>query len=57
MKKSQEARWGGVPARERRREGLGEVWSVPGVVGVAFIGTGEGTGREVAGVTAVLNSH
>jgi hypothetical protein len=49
-------RWGGVPARERRREGLGEVWGTPGVVGVAFIGPGEGAGR-VAGVTAVMNSH
>jgi hypothetical protein len=37
-------RWGGVPARERRREGLGEVWGAPGVVGVAFIGPGEGAG-------------
>jgi hypothetical protein len=56
MKKSREARWGGVPARERRREGLGEVWSALGVVGVAFIGTGEGAGG-VAGVMAVMNSH
>jgi hypothetical protein len=30
--------------RERRREGRGEVWGAPGVVGVAFIGPGEGTG-------------
>jgi hypothetical protein len=30
--------------RERRREGLGEVWSAPGVVRVAFIGPGEGAG-------------
>jgi hypothetical protein len=44
MKKSREARWGGVLARERRREGLGEVWSAPGVVGVDFIRPGEGTG-------------
>jgi hypothetical protein len=29
-KKSWEARWGGVSVRERRREGLGEVWSAPG---------------------------
>jgi hypothetical protein len=29
-KKSQEARWGGVPAWERRRDGLGEVWGSPG---------------------------
>jgi hypothetical protein len=42
--KSWEARWGGVSARERRREGLGEVRSAPGVVGVAFIGPGEGAG-------------
>jgi hypothetical protein len=27
---------------ERRGEGRGEVWSVPGVIGVAFIGPGEG---------------
>jgi hypothetical protein len=48
-----EARWGGVPARERRREELGEVWNAPGVVGVAFIGPGEGCrdgeGRVTAG--------
>jgi hypothetical protein len=43
-KKPREARWGGVPARERRREGLGEVWSVPGVIGVAFIGPGRAPG-------------
>jgi hypothetical protein len=49
-------RWGGVPARERRRKGLGEVWGAPRVVGVAFIGPGEGAGG-VAGVTAVMNSH
>jgi hypothetical protein len=49
-------RWGGVPAWERRREGLGEVCGAPGVVGVAFIGPGEGAGG-VAGVTAVMNSH
>jgi hypothetical protein len=42
VKRSQDARWGGVPARERRREGLREVWGAPGVVGVAFIGPGEG---------------
>jgi hypothetical protein len=51
-----EAQWGGVLAWERRREGLGEVWSAPGVVGVAFIGPGEGTGG-VAGVTATMNGH
>jgi hypothetical protein len=44
VKRSREARWGGVPARERRREGLGEVWGASGVVRVAFIGPGEGTG-------------
>jgi hypothetical protein len=49
-------RWGGVPARERRREGLGDMWGASGVVGVAFIGPGEGAGG-VAGVTAVMNSH
>jgi hypothetical protein len=32
-KRSWEARWGGVPARGRRREGLSEVWGAPGVVG------------------------
>jgi hypothetical protein len=26
-------RWGGVPVRERRREGLGEVWGAPGASG------------------------
>jgi hypothetical protein len=55
-KKSWEARWGGVPAWERRREGLSEVWGALGVVGVAFIGPREGTGG-VAGVTAAMNSH
>jgi hypothetical protein len=42
--------------RERRGEGHGEVWSAPGVVGVAFIGPGEGAergGRSNGGV----NSH
>jgi hypothetical protein len=43
-KRSREARWGGVPAWERRREGLSEVSGAPGVVGVAFIKPGEGTG-------------
>jgi hypothetical protein len=56
-KKSREARWGGVPVWERRREGLGEVWRAPGVVGVAFIGPWEGAGGGVAGVTAAMNSH
>jgi hypothetical protein len=37
-----EARWGGVPARERRTEELGEVWNALGVIGVTFIGPGEG---------------
>jgi hypothetical protein len=45
VKKSWGARWGGVPAWERRREGLGGVWSAPGVIGGAFIGLGEGAGR------------
>jgi hypothetical protein len=44
VKRSRETRWGGVPAWERGREGLGEVWGAPGVVGVAFIGPGEGAG-------------
>jgi hypothetical protein len=48
---------GGVPARKRRREGLGDVWGDPGVVGVAFIGPGEGTGGRVAGVMEAMNSH
>jgi hypothetical protein len=39
-----EARWGGVLARERRREELGEVWSAPEVLGVAFIGLRKGAG-------------
>jgi hypothetical protein len=46
----------GRVARERRGEGRGEVWSAPGVVGLAFIGPGEGTergGRSNGGV----NSH
>jgi hypothetical protein len=54
--RSWEARWGGVPVQERRREGLGEVWGALGVIGVAFIGPGEGTGG-VARVTAAMNSH
>jgi hypothetical protein len=48
-----EARWGGVLTWERRREDLGEVWNAPGVIGVAFIGLGEGCrggeGRVTAG--------
>jgi hypothetical protein len=51
VKKSRETRWGGFPARERRGEGRGEVWGAPGVIGVAFIGLGEGAGG-VAGVMA-----
>jgi hypothetical protein len=54
-KRSREARWGGVLMRERRREGLGEVWGAPGVIGVAFIGLGGAGG--VAGVMAAMNSH
>jgi hypothetical protein len=49
-KRSRETRWGGFSARERRGEWRGEVWGAPGVIGVAFIGPGEGTGR-VARVT------
>jgi hypothetical protein len=56
VKRSREAQWGGVPARGRGREGLGEVCGAPGVVGVAFIGPGEGAGG-VAGVTPAMNSH
>jgi hypothetical protein len=56
VKRSRETRWGGVSAREKRREELGEVWGASGIVGVAFIGPGEGAGG-VAGVTAVMNSH
>jgi hypothetical protein len=55
-KRSREARWGGVPAQGRRREGLGEVWGAPGVIGVAFIGPGEGA-EGVAEVTAAMNSR
>jgi hypothetical protein len=52
MKRSRETRWGGFPAWERGGEGRGEVWDAPGVVGVAFIGSGEGTeGGGVAGIT------
>jgi hypothetical protein len=32
------------------------VWSAPGVLGVAFIGPGEGAGG-VAGVTAVMSGY
>jgi hypothetical protein len=44
-----EARWGGVPVRERRREELGEMWNAPGVVRVAFIGPGRGAGAVKTG--------
>jgi hypothetical protein len=54
VKRSRETRWGGFLVWERRREGHGEVWGAPGVVGVPFIGLGEGAG-EVAGVMAVVN--
>jgi hypothetical protein len=40
----------------RRRDQRGEVWSAPGVLGVAFIGPGEGTGG-VAGVTVAMNGY
>jgi hypothetical protein len=47
---------GGFLAWERRGEGHSEVWSVPEVIGVAFIGLGESAergGRSNSGV----NSH
>jgi hypothetical protein len=47
-----EAWWGGVPARERRREELGEVWNAPRVIRVPFIGLGEGCRGGEGGVTA-----
>jgi hypothetical protein len=47
-----EARWGGVPVRERRREELSEVWNAPEVIGVAFIGPGDGCRGGEGGVTA-----
>jgi hypothetical protein len=47
-------RWGGFPAWERRREGLGGVWGAPGVVGVVFIGPGERRGG-VGGVNTGVN--
>jgi hypothetical protein len=46
-----EARWGGVLARERRREELSEVWNAPGVIGVAFILPGEECRGGEGGVT------
>jgi hypothetical protein len=51
VKRSRETQWGGFSARERRGEGRGEVWGALGVIGVAFIGPGEGA-RGVARVTA-----
>jgi hypothetical protein len=45
MTRSRETQWGGFLAWERRGEGRGEVWSVPGVIEVTFIGPGEGTKR------------
>jgi hypothetical protein len=53
VKRSQETRWGGAPARERRREGLGEVWGAPGVIGVGFIGSGKGTGASGVAIKAI----
>jgi hypothetical protein len=47
-----EARWGGVPVQERRKEELGEVWNAPGVIRVAFIGPREGCRGGEGGVTA-----
>jgi hypothetical protein len=44
------ARWGGVPAHERRREELGEVWNAPGIIRVAFIGPREGCRGGEGGV-------
>jgi hypothetical protein len=44
MKRSWETRRVGFPVRERRGEGRGEVCGVSGVIGVAFIGPGEGAG-------------
>jgi hypothetical protein len=54
--RSRETRWGGFLVRERRGEGRGEVWSAPGVVGVAFIGPGEGTERGSRS-NGWVNSH
>jgi hypothetical protein len=45
-----------VPARERRREERGEVWSAPGVLEVAFIGPRVGAGG-VAGLTVAMNGY
>jgi hypothetical protein len=38
--------------RERRREELSEVWNAPEVIGVAFIGPGDGCRGGEGGVTA-----
>jgi hypothetical protein len=47
----------GVTAAWWRSEKFdGEAWSAPRVLGVAFIGPGEGAGG-VAGVTAVMNGY
>jgi hypothetical protein len=43
------ARWGGVPARERRREEVGEGWDAPGVLGGFYRGR-----CGVAGVMVAL---
>jgi hypothetical protein len=47
-----ETQWGGVPAWERRREELGEMWNAPRVIGVAFIGQEEGCRGSEGGVMA-----
>jgi hypothetical protein len=54
--RSRETRWGGFLAREWRGEGCGAAWSTPGVVGVAFIGPGEGAERGGRS-NGVVNSH
>jgi hypothetical protein len=35
---------GRVSGMGEEKRGLGEVWGAPGVIGVAFVGPGEGTG-------------
>jgi hypothetical protein len=57
MKNSWEAQWGGVPAWERRREGLGEVWSAPGGRRGGFYRAGEGTVGGLAVLSTAMNSH
>jgi hypothetical protein len=42
---------------EKRREGRGEVWGAPGVIGVAFIGPGEGAGGGGGWSNGRVNSH